>query len=150
MVKNSFIHHLTKVLIDIMFYGGIAACIALPFLLSRLMGYIGHSDRMFVPNLIVLLLSGIFSVYIAYQLKAMFKTLLGGNPFVVENVSCLRKCAVASALISIVYLVRILIWFTISSTVIALIFVLLALFLLTLKDVFKQAIAYKEENDWTV
>jgi len=150
MVKNSLVHYLTKILVDVMFYGGILICIALPFLLPRGMEFIGHSMDMYIPNLVVLMLSGLFAVYIVYQLKAIFKTLLGGNPFVPRNVSCLRKCAVASALISAVYWGRILIWFTISSTVIALIFALLSLFCLTLKDVFKQAVAYKEENDWTV
>jgi hypothetical protein len=29
-------------------------------------------------------------------------------------------------------------------------FAILGLFSLTLKDVFAQAVAYKEENDWTV
>jgi len=150
MAKNSFVHRVTKVLVDVMFYGGIVLCVALPFLLPYGMRLIGHGAHMFWPNLIVLVLSGVLALYIVYQLKAMFKTLVGGNPFVAKNVSCLRRCAVASALISIVFLVRISVWFTISATVIALIFALLALFSLTLKDVFKQAVAYKEENDWTV
>jgi hypothetical protein len=51
---------------------------------------------------------------------------------------------------AIIYLVKICIWLTIASSIIVIIFSLLGLFCLTLKDVFKQAVAYKEENDWTV
>jgi len=80
----------------------------------------------------------------------MFKTLLGGNPFVIKNVSCLRKCAVASATIALIYLIRIIFWFTIASSIIVVIFAMLSLFCLTLKDLFKRAVAYKEETDWTV
>jgi hypothetical protein len=41
-------------------------------------------------------------------------------------------------------------WFSLMSSIIVVIFFLLGLFCLTLKDVFKQAVAYKEEADWTV
>jgi len=80
----------------------------------------------------------------------MFKTLLGGNPFVMKNVSCLRKCAVASALIALIFAVRLSLWFTFAAAIIVVIFSLLSLFSITIKDLFKQAVAYKEETDWTV
>ena len=98
----------------------------------------------------VLVLAGLCAVYILFQLKAIFKTLLGGDPFVQQNVSCLRKCGVASFLIAIIFLVRLLFGWTLGSSIVVIIFVVLGLFSLTLKDVFKQAVAYKEENDWTV
>jgi len=99
---------------------------------------------------VILMASGIPAVYIVYQLKCMFKTLVGGNPFVAQNVSALRHAAVASAVIAAVYIVRLVMWFTIAAAIIVIIFALLSLFSLTLKDLFKQAIAYKEETDWTV
>jgi len=150
MYKNSFVHYLTKVLIDIMFYGGILGCIVLPFIMPRLTAFLGYSQDIVIPYTVILLLSGLCSLYILWQLKAIFKTLLGGNPFTDKNVSCLRRCSVASFLIAIIYLIKISIWFTIASSIIVIIFSLLGLFCLTLKDVFKQAVAYKEENDWTV
>ncbi|MCL1816415.1 MAG: DUF2975 domain-containing protein [Clostridiales bacterium] len=150
MYKNSFVHYLTKVLVDIMLYGGAVCCVVLPFLMPRLAAFFGYSSTIIIPYTVILLLSGLFSLYILWQLKAMFKTLLGGNPFTAPNVNCLRKCSVASFLIAITYLIKISIWFTIASAIIVIIFALLGLFCLTLKDVFKQAVAYKEENDWTV
>ena len=150
MRKNSFVHYLTKVLVDIMFFGGIACCITLPFVMPKIAEYLGYSQNVVAPYTVILMLSGLCSLYIVWQLKAMFRTLLGGNPFVEKNVGCLRRCSVASMLIATIYLVKISIWFTIASSIIVIIFALLGLFCLTLKDLFKQAVAYKEENDWTV
>jgi len=150
MEKSKFYHYLTKVLVDLMFYGGVAACLALPFAMPWLLRFIGVSETFRWVYTAILLSSGICAVFIMLQLKQMFKTLLGGNPFVIKNVSCLRKCAVASAVIALIYLIRIAFWFTIASSIIVVIFAMLSLFCLTLKDLFKQAIAYKEETDWTV
>jgi hypothetical protein len=67
-----------------------------------------------------------------------------------ENVVCLRKCAVAGALIALIFVVRIAFFFTIAAAIIVIIFAMLSLFCLTIKDLFKQAVAYKEDADWTV
>ena len=150
MYKNSLVHYVTKVLVDIMFYCGIVCCILVPFIMPYLNEYFGYVQSTVIPFTILLTSSGICAVYILWQLKKMFKTLLGGNPFVISNVNCLRKCAVASFIISVIYIAKITFWFTIASSIIVIIFVLLGLFCLTLKDIFKHAIAYKEENDWTV
>jgi len=150
MYKNSFVHYLTKVLVDIMFFGGIACCVAVPFLMQVFKSWFSYRDSQVVPLAIILEASGLSSLFILWQLKAMFKTLLGGNPFTNSNVSCLRRCSVASFIISIIFITKLIFWFSIASSIIVIIFALLGLFCLTLKDVFKQAIAYKEENDWTV
>jgi xanthine/uracil permease len=80
----------------------------------------------------------------------MFKSLLGGNPFINKNVSCFRRMAVACAVISLLYIIKCFFLFTIATVIIVLVFVIGCLFCLTLKDIFKQAIALKEENDLTV
>jgi len=153
MDTTKFTHRLTKILVDIMFYGGIIVCILLPlpFIRPSLIVWLGqpHPETM-IKHLAVLIPSALCAIYILFQLKAIFKTLLKDNPFVYENVSCLRKCGVASFLIAIIFSVRITFWLTAGSLIIVILCVLLGLFCLTLKDVFKQAIAFKEENDWTV
>ncbi|MCL2740336.1 MAG: DUF2975 domain-containing protein [Oscillospiraceae bacterium] len=150
MNEKNFLHRATKALIEIMFYGGILFCLSIPFSVPPLARALGYSQDLVVPYSIVLTLSGACALFILWQLKAIFKTLLGGNPFTSGNVGALRKCAVASLLIAIIYSIKICLWFTIASSIIVIIFSLLGLFCLTLKDVFKQAVAYKEENDWTV
>ena len=150
-MKTKHIRHLiTKILVDIMFFGGIAACIAVPFAMPHLLAFTGTPAEFRMVYTFIFIGSGICAVYIAYQLKCMFRTLLGGNPFVSQNVSGFRKCAVASAVIAAIFLGRLILWFTISATLIMLVFAILSLFCLTLKDLFKQAVAYKEDADWTV
>jgi len=150
MNQNRTIHYVTKLLVDIMFFGGIAACVILPFIMPWLLSFVGVSPEMRLHYTVILFSSGICAVFIVFQLKRMFKTLVGGNPFVLQNVSCLRQCAVASAVIALIYLIRLFMWFTIAAAIIVVIFAMLSLFSLTLKDIFKQAVAYKEETDWTV
>lgn len=150
MYKNSFVHYLAKYMVDIMFYGGILCCILVPFLIRRAGVYFGYGDSMVVPLTLTLVISGVSSVYIMYNLKSMFTTLLGGNPFVWDNVNCFRKMAVASFIIALIYIAKCFYWFTLATGVIVIAFVIAGLFCLTLKDIFKQAIYYKEENDYTV
>jgi len=153
MDTQKFTHRLTKILIEIMFYGGILVCIILPlpFIRPHLSFWIGqpHPNDM-IRHLVILISAGLCAIYILYQLKIIFKTLVKDNPFVHENVSCLRKCGVASLLIALIFFIRSTFWLTAGSVIILILCTLLGLFCLTLKDLFKQAIAYKEENDWTV
>ena len=150
MYKNSFVHYLTKILVDVMFFGGIACCAAAPFVVPLLMNRFGYGERVMLPFTIILTIAGLCSLYILWQLKRIFKTLLGGNPFIFANVSCLRKCSVASFLLALTFTADLILWFTFGGMIMVVVFSLLGLFCLTLKDVFKQAITYKEENDWTV
>ncbi|MCL2492008.1 MAG: DUF2975 domain-containing protein [Coriobacteriia bacterium] len=150
MRKNSFVHYLTKILIDIMFYVGILICLALPFIMSRAMDFFGYDDSATLLFTIVLLASGLCTLFILWELKTMFRTLLGGDPFIAANVSSFRKIAVACFLIALIYVAKSIFLFSLTSVVFIIIFSLAGLVCLTLKDVFKQAIAYKEENDWTV
>ena len=150
MYKNSFVHHVTKIVVDIMFYGGIVACFLVPFFVVWWTGGAVPIYDVAHPFNLILFSSGVCAVYIMWQLKKLFKTLLGGNPFIMDNVNCFRKIAVASLLAAVIFVVKCVMYFTYTSVLIVTIFVIAMLFCLTLKDVFKQAVYYKEENDWTV
>ena len=150
MYKISFIHRVTKFLVDFMFFGGIVMCIAFPFVLPWIDERYAFSIAWTRPSAAVVLAAGVCAVYILYQLRSMFKTLIGKTPFVHQNVSCFRKCGVASFIVSLLFVIRSVLWFTFGSAIIVVIFAMLGLFSLTMKDVFKQAVFYKEENDWTV
>jgi len=150
MEKNRIRHLITKILVDIMFFGGIIATIAVPFIMPWLLRFTGVSYDQRLTYTLIFIGSGICATYIMCQLRRMFKTLVGGNPFVVQNVSSLRKCAVASALIALIFVIRLVMWFTIAASIVVVVFAMLSLFALTIKDLFKQAVIYKEETDWTV
>lgn len=150
MYKKSIVHYITKTCVDVLFYIGILCCILVPFSSSWLIKYFYFAEENIIFMIAILLLSGSASVYILWELKVIFKTLLVGNPFIMKNVESLRKIALASAFISIVYLIKCFFSFTIATVVIIIMFVIASLFCLTIKDLFKQAINYKDENDLTI
>jgi len=156
MYKNSWIHYITKIVVDVMFYSGIAVCIFMPFITSWMLGLPYSLRSLYLsyvivhPVNIIYTLAGICGVFTLWQLKKLFKTLLGGNPFVPENVNCFRKMAIACLAIALIFVVRLYVFTTIPSIAIVIVFALATLFCLTLKDIFKQAAHYKQENDLTV
>ena len=150
MPQKNLIHRFTKFLVDFMFYMGILVCISLPFTLGRVMTALHYSLDLRLPFTIILSLAGGCALFLLWQIRRMLKTLVVGSPFIMENVSCLRRASVASFLIALIFALKLIFSFTISSTIIVIIFSLLGLFALTLKDVFKQAVAYKEDSEGTV
>jgi len=159
MHKKSWVHYVTKIVVDIMFYGGIIICLLMPyFAIAEPRHTHGFITRLFPNNFYGLLhpyntsvfLSGLCVIYILWQFKKMLKSLLGGNPFVAENIKRFRKMAVASLIIAVLFAIRGMFFWTITSALIVIIFSVATLFCLTLKDVFKQAVYYKEENDGVI
>lgn len=151
MYKKSVVHYISKAIIDVLFYLSIVCVILVPVLAKSLFGWINYSDSEYLGGFaVVLFLSGICCVYILFLLKQMFKTLMTGNPFVDKNVDHLRKIALSCALIALIYIIKCIFMFTLATVVIAMVFVVGCLFCLTLKDLFKQAINYKAENELTI
>ena len=150
MYQKSIVHYITKVCVDILFYVGIICCALVPFSSSWLVRYFYITNNMVLFMKVILLASGISGVYILWQLKVIFRTLMEGNPFIHANVTCLRKIAVACLVISLIYVLKLIVLPSISTVVIVAIFSVVCLLCLTLKDLFKQSIYYKDENDLTV
>lgn len=150
MYQKSVVHYMTKVCIDILFYVGIVCCLLIPFSSKLLFKYYNIGSEMALFAKMILLLSGSACIYILWQLKVIFKTLLNSNPFIYANVTALRKIAISCSLIAVIYFLKLIIMPTISTIVIIVIFVVACLLCLTLKDLFKQSIYYKDENDLTV
>lgn len=150
MYKKSITHHIAKVVIDILFYLSILCTLAIPSATAMLLRVRTLHSSASIAYATILTFSGACCVYILFHLKQMYKSLLVGNPFVDENVSHLRKMAVTCFIIGITYVFKSVFLFTIATPIIAGIFLVGCLFCLTLKDLFKQAINYKNENDLTI
>ncbi|MGN0162925.1 MAG: DUF2975 domain-containing protein [Candidatus Ornithomonoglobus sp.] len=144
------LNKITKLIVDVLFYAGIGCIIAVPFTARHIGGYYGYSKTETIIFTAMLFISGIAAVYILFEFKQMFKTLVGGNPFVTENVNCLKRMAAACIIITAVYIVKCFTMFSFATVVIAIVFGIGSLFCMVLKDLFRQAVEYKEENDWTV
>lgn len=151
MYKKSAVHYIAKAVVDILFYLSLLCTAAVPFVARWVFGWIGYTDnRYLILFSAVIFLSGIGCAYILFCLKQMYKTLLVGNPFIASNVEQLRRIAVACAMIAVLYVAKSVIAFTFAAMVISFVFIVGSLFCLTLKDLFKQAINYKTENELTI
>lgn len=151
MYKKSLTHYIAKILIDALFYLSIICVIMVPFCAKWLFSWINYynPDYLF-PFTAIIFVSGLICVYILFSLKQMYRSLLVGNPFVDNNVKHLRKMGVSCFIAALIYIAKCFFMFTLATVVIALIFTVGCLFCLTLKDLFKQAINYKTENELTI
>lgn len=149
MYQKTITHHITKILVDILFYLSFVCICAVPFASDFLFGE-GRSTAYIIFFDAVLISSGLCCAYILYNLKQMFRTLLCGNPFTDENVIRFRRLSVTCITIAIIYIIKSIFLFTIGTVIVSLVFIIGCLFCLTLKDLFKQAANYKAENDLTI
>ncbi len=153
MYQKSITHYVAKITIDILFYFSIICTALTPFLADDMFAAINYPNMGlgYMMTLTgIIFVSGLGCTYILYNLKCMYSTLLVGNPFVDRNVSHFRKIALTCAVIGLVYIAKCIFMFTVATLVIAAIFVVGCLFCLTLKDLFKQAINFKSENELTI
>ena len=149
MYKHSVVHYITKFLVDLLFFSGIICCAFVPYFVRLFGAYFSLFPTTGVYYwfyTILLLLCGLAAVYILFNLKCMFRTLLGGNPFVKQNISCFRKMAVACALISVLFLIKCFVMFTIASAIVVTIFTLACLFCLTLKTFSSKRFSIKKKT----
>lgn len=150
MRENTFVHKLTKILLDILIAVGVICTLGSVQISKFLRDSGGHGDDILIPFAVTIFLSGALAVFILFTLRMMFKTLLNDDPFVMENVSALRKISVASALIAVIYFVKCFYLFTFMTLAVCATFCVATLFCLTLKDVFKRAVVLRLENDLTI
>lgn len=143
---------ITKIVIDVMFYGGIIVTILLPLLLKLNWGYLGYNLSGYVWKLtIVYGICGILSLLIVWELRKIFKTVLKEDCFIRDNVTCLKKMGNFSFAISVVLTLKsIVLYFTFAAIAMAIVFVVAGLFSKVLAQVFDTAVTYKLENDFTI
>ena len=147
MYQKTFTHYVSKIIIDILFYMSIVCTVVSPFVTDVIFNWIGGYRTAFK---LIVFLSGVACTYILFNLKQMYHTLLDGNPFVDKNISHFRKMAVTCFVVCVIYFAKCFFMFTFSTAIISAIFAVGCLFCLTLKDLFKQAVNFKAENDLTI
>ncbi len=141
---------LTKGILDFMFYAGIITTAAVPFIIR----FYGRYNRYFGENIwelsFIFILSGVFAVLIIGELRRIFKTMLNGNCFIMENVKSLRKMGTYSFFIAVITCCRLFLYLTPAVLIVILVFVIAGLFSKVLSQVFEKAVTYKQENDLTI
>lgn len=142
-----------KLFIIILMLIAVVCLISLPWMLNIFsdMGYFNSpSHFVYVYMLIILYLTGILSYIILNEMRKIFNSLEAKNPFIYNNVRSLKVMSVCAFVIAIIYLTKVLIYNSIMTMLVVLVFFLAGLLALVLAEVFKKAVNYKEEIDLTV
>lgn len=140
----------TKLLLDAMFWAGIALTASLPFSVKWIGNYLPDVAEHYEETVIIYFVLGIAALVLVRELRRIFRTVLNRNCFVTENVVSLRKMGNWSFFIALMSIVRSIVYVTAAMSVIVLVFVIAGLFSKVLALVFEEAVQYKEENDLTV
>lgn len=140
----------TKLLLDFMFYAGIAVTATLPFSLKWIGSYLQSVGAHYQESVIIYFVLGIAALVLVNELRKIFHTVLAEDCFVKENVASLRKMGNWSFFIALMSIVRSIVYVTVAMLVVILVFVIAGLFSKVLAMVFEEAVRYKEENDLTI
>lgn len=140
----------TKCLINIMLFIGVPFTICCPLVVK----WYGQYDQGFADFRIYLsilfFICGIFGCLIIYELRKMMKTVEADDCFVDSNVVSLKKMGIYGFIISFIYCSKTFVYPTPGCFVVVIVFVVAGLFSRVLANVFARAIAYKQENDFTI
>ncbi len=139
-----------KYLLDAMFFLGILVTLTLPLLIKWMAQYDPRWGQYYTASIVIFFILGIAAVFILWELRQIFKTVLAENCFVKENVRSLRRMGNWSFFIVLMSLVRLAVFQTAAMMVIVLVFIIAGLFSKVLAMVFDEAVRYKEENDLTI
>ena len=140
----------TKYLLDFMFYCGILVTATLPFTVRWIGEQLPYLIRHYEGTVIIYFVLGIAAEKLLWELRKIFKTVLAEDCFVKENVVSLQKMGNWSFFIALMAGVRSIVYMTIAMCVVIFVFLIAGLFSKVLSFVFEQAVAYKEETDWTI
>lgn len=140
----------TKYLLDFMFYSGILATASLAFSVRQAGKYLPQLVSHYEESVIIYTVLGVSAVILIRELRKIFKTVLDGDCFVMENVISLKKMGNWSFFIAGMSVVRSIVYMTIAMSVVILVFIIAGLFSKVLALVFEEAVRYKEENDLTI
>lgn len=150
-MRDQKIIKLTKIILDFMFFSGIAVTITMPLLLKLAGNYYAKIFQVeYIPMVLIFTPASLFGVMILGQLRKMMKTVKDENCFVWENVKSLERMAVYSFMISVLFLGKMFFVSSPATGVIIIVFFVAGLFSQVLSFVFRDAINYKEENDLTI
>lgn len=147
-VLSSFI----KVIITALMVSDILVMASLPWALQWLMSifYEGNISKMYAFYMVILYTFGILMLYILNELRIIFNSVEKTDPFILRNVTALRRISKASMATCVIFLVKILVYNSLMTMVSFFIFFIASLFCIVLAEIFKKAVEYKDEHDLTI
>lgn len=152
IAMKSNLTKITKIILDVMFIGGIIVTATLPLILKVIRKYMEHTSDDYHWLITILLgICGVCAIMIIWELRKIFKTVIADDCFVRVNVTSLRRMGDYSFVISGVMFIRCaFLYVTLAALAMVLVFVIAGLFSKVLAQVFDRAVTYKLENDFTI
>lgn len=140
----------TKILLDLLFYAGIAATVSVPWTMRWVATFYTAFAEHLTLHTVLFVLAGACSVLILFELRRILRTVVAGDCFLRRNVASLSRMAYYAFAIAVLMAVRLTVIFTPGLLAIVCVFVLAGLFSLVLAQVFECAVNYKQDNDLTI
>ncbi|MBO5146295.1 MAG: DUF2975 domain-containing protein [Lachnospiraceae bacterium] len=154
-MKKETVIIFTKYLLDFMYFAGIPVTISLPWSVKWIMKFLDFQNyadfkAYYTEVVVIYFILGILAIMILGELRKMFRTVLRDDCFVKENVVSLQRMGTYSFVIAAICLLRTILYMTVATLILVLVFVIAGLFSKVLAFVFDKAVEYKLENDLTI
>ena len=131
----------------------VVSLVGLPWIVSNYVAYVYFytgSSMIKTYFLIVLYFSGILSLVVLYELRMIFNSCVKEDPFVMRNVTSLKRIGWVALLICLVFISKAIFFLTYLTMIVIFVFALAAVFCFVLADVFEEAVKHKVEIDLTI
>ena len=152
-LKESAAAKILRIILYVIFIAGFAVTVTMPFMIDAYMkilydAYIVHEGYKFFITMFLMVV-GALGLFIIFELIVMLRTMLK-NPFIKRNVKSLNLIGITAFITAALFFVKCFLYVTIMTLLGGICLVILGLFAMTLADLFKKAVEYKEENDLTI
>ncbi len=151
IVDKRGVSGVVKLMLDLALVGGAAGILSLPYTLGWCFDNLDWSvGENYQFLMVFLFLTGVLALGMVYELRRMFQSINNHEPFQRQNATSLRRIAVMALLISAAYLVKIMVYISFLTIIVAIVFLLFGLAGMVFSELFRQAVEVKEENDLTI
>lgn len=141
---------ITKWMLDAMFIIGIGVTISLPWSIKWISQALPYLMEQYEATVIIYFVLGIAAEKILWELRKILSTVIQKDCFVQQNVVSLQKMSKWSFFIALMSIVRSYVHSSLLMLTVILVFIIAGMSGQVLSFVFAQAVAYKEENDFTI
>lgn len=100
--------------------------------------------------LTILYISGVCAFFVLNETRRIFKTCVLEDPFILQNVSSLKRITILSAIIALVFFTKLFVVMSFFTIIVVFVFVLAASVCFVLAHLFETAVHFKNENDLTI
>ena len=152
-MKETFVSKLLRATLYILFAAGTLVIATLPIKLDYYMivfydAYSIQPDyRSFILGFLIVV--GVLGLCIIAELVFMLRT-VPTDPFVLRNVKALRRMGIIALVTAAVFFAKCCLYITILTLIGGFLLLICGMFAFTLASLFRQAVAFKEENNLTI